>query len=206
MVRVTLQEPSLARARVWAPLSLLLVLACGAWFFRGSGWQPVEPALRPSAPWVGASPAEAMKESGQVDASPMDGVEASKGAPRAAQVLDEVAQRGLRAEPAPPGPLSAESVQARVRQEPAGVHRQTAGQRLRLSGNLASVEAGEPGVVVLHLALPGESQTVRVVASPALARVAVGWAAPKALSLDCLSQGVMMGEWLLVDCRDGSPG
>ena len=202
MVRVTLQEPSLARARVWAPLSLLLVLACGAWFFRGSAWSPVEPALRPSAPWVGASPAEALKEPGQPDGVPMDEVEADKGAPSAAQVLDGVAQRGRHAAAAPPARWSAESAQARVRQDPASVHRQMAGQRLRLSGSLASVEAGEPGVVVLHLALPGESQTVRVVASPALAPVAVGWAPPKALSLDCLSQGVMMGEWLLVDCRE----
>jgi hypothetical protein len=82
------------------------------------------------------------------------------------------------------------------------VHRQTAGQRLRLQGTLASVEAGEPGVLVLHLALAGEAGTVRVVASPSLAQAAANWVPPRAVALDCLSQGVMMGEWLLVDCRE----
>ena len=51
-------------------------------------------------------------------------------------------------------------------------------------------------------ALAGEAGTVRVVASPSLAQAAANWAPPRAVALDCLSQGVMMGEWLLVDCSE----
>lgn len=205
------QEPSLARARAWAPLGLLFVLACGAWFFHGTAWQgaPGEPGL-PGAgthsvgliqPLPEAPDAAGVKQ----DAPPEKG-SASAG-PAAPQVLEEVAQRGRQAaqvarSTSASATLSADALQTRVRQDPAAVHRQTAGQRLRLQGALASVEAGEPGVVVLHLALAGEPGTVRVVASPALAQVASGWTVPKAVSLDCLSQGVMMGEWLLADCRE----
>lgn len=204
------QEPSQARARAWAPLGLLFVLACGAWFFGGTAWQgaPGEPGSPTAeAPPVGLilPMPEALDGTGAAP-TPLDKGAAS-GDPTAPQVLEEVAQRGRQAAPvAPPtsasATLSADAMQARVRQDPAAVHRQTAGQRLRLQGTLASVESGEPGVVVLHLALAGELGTVRVVASPGLAVAAAAWAPPKALSLDCLSQGVMMGEWLLVDCRE----
>lgn len=202
MVHAQAQEPSLARARVWAPLSLLLVLACGAWFFRGTAWQAPQGAPRTQAPAVGLI--QALPESpGVAGAAPAQAGTVDAASAPATQVLDVVAQRGRRAgASSASAPLSAESLQARVRQDPAAVHRQTAGQRLRLQGTLASVEQGEPGVVLLHLALAGEPGTVRVVASPALAEVAPGWTAPRALSLDCLSQGVMMGEWLLVDCRE----
>lgn len=204
------QEPSLARARAWAPLGLLFVLACGAWFFGGTAWQgaPGEPGSPTAeAPAVGLIQPlpEVLDVTGAVP-TPLDKGAAS-GGPTAPQVLEEVAQRGRQAAPAAPSTsasatLSADALQARVKQDPAAVHRQTAGQRLRLQGTLASVEAGEPGVVLLHLALAGEPGTVRVVASPGLAVAAAAWAPPKALSLDCLSQGVMMGEWLLVDCRE----
>lgn len=202
--RVTGSEPSLARSRVWAPLGLLLVLACGAWFFRGAAWQGVPGAPQGTVPAVGwptPSP-EGHDGDGAAQASTTQ-PEASPGLP-AAQALAEVARRGREAPklaPSASGPVSAEALRAQVRQDPAAVHRQTAGRRLRLQGALAAVESGEPGVVVLHLALDGEPGTVRVVASPELAQVASGWAPPRALSLDCLSQGVMMGEWLLVDCR-----
>ena len=199
MVHVQVQEPSLARSRVWAPLGLLLVLACGAWFFRGTAWQgapgteaPVPGVIQPlpgRAEPNGALPGPDVKSEGLP-------------APPAAQVLEDVAQRGRQAPAAASATLSAESVRARVRQDAAAVHRQTAGQRLRLQGTLAAVERGEPGVVVLHLALEGEPGTVRVVASPALAQVAASWVPPRAVALDCLSQGVMMGEWLLADCRE----
>lgn len=204
------QEPSLARARAWAPLGLLFVLACGAWFFGGTAWQ--------GAPGEPGSPAVGAPSTGLIQPSP-EGLDvtaavptpgdkgATSGGPTAPQVLEEVAQRGRQAASVAPATsasatLSAESLRERVRQDPATVHHQTAGQRLRLQGTLASVEAGEPGVVVLHLALTGEPGTVRVVASPSLAQAAAAWTPPKALSLDCLSQGVMMGEWLLVDCRE----
>lgn len=204
------QEPSLARTRAWAPIGLLFVLACGAWFFGGTAWQ--------GAPGESGSPTAGAPSIGLIQpspegadvagAAPAPGDEvATSGGPTAHQVLEEVAQRGRQAAPLTPSTsasatLSADALRARVRQDPAAVHRQTAGQRLRLQGALASVEAGEPGVVVLHLALAGEPGTVRVVASPSLAQAAAAWAPPKAVSLDCLSQGVMMGEWLLVDCRE----
>ena len=78
--------------------------------------------------------------------------------------------------------------------------------RVRVQGRLEAVELGEAGVVLLRLALADRPQGLRLVASPALAERAAAWAqagaAPPVLSLDCLSQGVMMGEWLLVDCLD----
>ena len=201
------QEPSLARQRVWAPLGLLLVLACGAWFFRDAARQGAQPgspaALGAGAEAVGLIQPLPQAPGAQVaQPAPADGTGGGQG-PSAAQVLDGVAQLGRQArEASASAPMSAESLLARVRQDPAAVHRQSAGQRLRLQGTLASVEEGEPGVVLLHLALAGEPGTVRVVASPALAQVAAGWAVPRPVSLDCLSQGVMMGEWLLVDCRE----
>lgn len=185
----------------------MLVLACGAWFFRGTAWQ----GAGPEAPDSGSSPAGLIQPlpdspAAQGTSSPrLDDSGADVATPSATQVLDDVAQRGRQAAPANAASgatLSAESVQARVRQDAAAVHRQTAGQRLRLHGSLAAVEAGEPGVVVLHLALADQAGTVRVVASPTLAPAAATWAPPRAVSLDCLSQGVMMGEWLLVDCRE----
>lgn len=198
-VTVQVQEPSLARSRVWAPLGLLLVLACGAWFFRGTAWQG---APGTEAPVAGVTqPVPGQAEPNGVLPEP-DAKGEGPAVPPAAQVLEDVAQRGRQAPQAASATLSAESVQARVRQDAAAVHRQTAGQRLRLQGTLAAIEAGEPGVVVLHLALAGEPGTVRMVASPALAQVAASWVPPRAVALDCLSQGVMMGEWLLVDCRE----
>lgn len=206
-MRVT-TEPSQARARVWAPLGLLLVLACGAWFFpnqfsqpRGAGIAPGDPLVVPRQVTVGAPGAQITPELADGPNSNADAARAV--APvSAAKVLDVVAERGQTAAPAPSATVSAAALQARVRDDPAAVQKQTAGQRLRLSGTLAAVEAGEPGVVVLHLALADQAATVRVVASPALAASAASWVAPRAVALDCLSQGVMMGEWLLVDCRE----
>lgn len=204
-VQVQAQASSQARARVWAPLGLLLVLACGAWFWRGAAWPsaagspggeaPTAGLIQPQPDATGTSPVAMDRAHQDVDPS----------GPAAAQVLEEVAQRGRQAPQAmspASSPLSAEALQAQVRRDAAAVHRQTAGQRLRLQGTLASVEAGEPGVLVLHLVLAGEAGTVRVVASPALAQAAANWAPPRAVALDCLSQGVMMGEWLLADCRE----
>lgn len=205
MVRAQEQASSQARARVWAPLGLLLVLACGAWFWRGAAWPgaasspggeaPTAGLIQPLPEATGTSPAAMDRAHQDVDPS----------GPAAAQVLEEVAQRGRQAPQAMPpasAPLSAEALQSRVRRDAAAVHRQTAGQRLRLQGTLASLEPGEAGVLVLHLALAGEEGTVRVVASPSLAQTAASWSPPRAVSLDCLSQGVMMGEWLLADCRE----
>ena len=198
----------LSASRAWAPLGLMLVLTCGAWFFHDVP-QTVAPQPTVSAQgWIQPS-------LGSIDAKPTREAGGGQGpggqAPSAEQVLEEVSRRGRLADQARADASSSaanadrvntpQALQARVRQDPAGVHRQTAGQRLRLQGTLAGVEAGEPGVLVLHLALPGEEGSVRVVASPALAAMASDWAPSRAVSLDCLSQGVMMGEWLLVDCR-----
>lgn len=204
MVQVTVQvqEPSLARSRVWAPLGLLLVLACGAWFFRGTAWQGAPGVSGGQAPVAGVTQAVPGQSEPNGALPDPDAKGEGPTVPPAAQVLEDVAQRGRQAPQAASATLSAESVQARVRQDAAAVHRQTAGQRLRLQGTLAAIEAGEPGVVVLHLALAGEPGTVRMVASPALTQVAASWVPPRAVALDCLSQGVMMGEWLLVDCRE----
>lgn len=202
---MTTEPASLALSRAWAPLGLILVLACGAWFFGGTASQHSPGVSPPANGLIRPGPGEP----GQAGAagSPLgDALPSAQGAgPDAPQVLEEVAQRGRQAPQATAptsSPLSAEALQARVRQDAAAVHRQTAGQRLRLQGTLASVEAGEPGVLVLHLALAGEAGTVRVVASPSLAQAAASWAPPRAVALDCLSQGVMMGEWLLADCRE----
>lgn len=190
---------SQAQSRVWAPLGLLLVLACGAWFFPeqfpDQAPDAGPPVLELAKPAVPASPGVP----GGVASAAAEGQHASI---PAAQVLDAVSQTGRQAKPAASAPVSADALKARVRQDPALVHRQTAGQRLRVQGQLAAVEAGEPGVVVLHLALAGQPGTVRMVASPALAQSAAAWVPPRAVSLDCLSQGVMMGEWLLVDCQE----
>ena len=206
---MTLHVSSLASSRAWAPLGLMLVLSCGAWFFRD--------VPRPRAPveeagaggWIQPGPGAGDGAQGGLGTSAGDRRPPPTAAPTAEQVLAEVSRRGQLADEARAAATardaptaSPESLQARLKQDSAAVHRQTAGQRLRLQGALASIEAGEPGVVVLHLALPGEARTVRVVASPALASVAGTWAPPRSVSLDCLSQGVMMGEWLLVDCRE----
>jgi len=183
-------------------MGLLLVLACGAWFFpeqfQGPGPEATEASGLQGGGLIQPLPGQA--EGPGADTATAE-VAAQEAPPAAAQVLDAVAQRGRQAAPAASAALSAESLQARVRHDAAAVHQQTAGQRLRLQGMLAAVEAGEPGVVVLHLAVAGQPDTVRVVASPALAAVAAAWVPPKAVALDCLSQGVMMGEWLLVDCQ-----
>lgn len=198
------QGPAWARARVWVPLCLMGVLACGAWLLHRTS-VPDTAGVPGGAREIGliqAMPAVTQDPAGEAGPGGATAGGEPPSGPVAAQVLEVVAQRGRHARAAPPLTQSAESLQARVRQDPAAVHQQTAGQRLRLQGALASVESGEPGVLVLHLALADEPGTVRVVASPALAQAAQAWVPPKALSLDCLSQGVMMGEWLLVDCRE----
>jgi hypothetical protein len=118
----------------------------------------------------------------------------------------EVGERARRAAPAAPEPVSAEALQARVASDPTAVHAHTAGQRIRVRGRLEGVEEGEAGVAVMRLSLHDRPQGLRLVASPAMLERARAWARTGApaeeVSLDCLSQGVMMGEWLLVDCRD----
>lgn len=199
-----LDQPSRRRSRLWVPAGLLLTLAGGAWWLldatgRGEstfpeGGVPRSGLIRPlpAAPPDGVvTPASALAQPGAAELS-------------AEQVLQEVAQRGRQAPAAAPAPsktVSADALQTQLRRDPAAAHRQSAGQRLRLQGSLASVELGEPGVVVLHLALADEPGTVRAVVSPDLAQAAAAWQPPRAVSLDCLSQGVMMGEWLLADCR-----
>ena len=131
--------------------------------------------------------------------------------PPAAAVLAQLSAAGERARLAAPAPgrdrvVSADELQARLAQNAAAVAATSVGTRVRVQGRLEGVELGEAGVVLLRLALADRPQGLRLVASPALAERAAAWAqagaAPPVLSLDCLSQGVMMGEWLLVDCLD----
>jgi hypothetical protein len=93
-------------------------------------------------------------------------------------------------------------LQARVASDPAAVHAHTAGQRIRVRGRLEGVEEGEAGVAVMRLSVPDRPQGLRLVASPGMLERVRAWAPAQEVTLDCLSQGVMMGEWLLVDCRD----
>lgn len=195
---------SVALSRAWAPLAWMLVLSCGVWFFH----EPPRPAApvdeAASAGWI--RPGVGTEVATSEAAPAPGGTPSPMVAPTAEQVLAEVSRRGRVADGrqalASVAPSSPESLRARLKQDPAAVHRETAGRRLRLQGVLAAVEAGEPGVLVLHLALPDEVDTVRVVASPGLASVASTWLPPRSVSLDCLSQGVVMGEWLLADCRE----
>ncbi|MDO9237308.1 MAG: hypothetical protein Q7U28_14895 [Aquabacterium sp.] len=183
-------------ARVW--IALALMLTSGAWLAAGLFDRPPPESSVPVAEVHSTQPVLSMMPiPGQVSGSP----HAQGMQPNAMQVLEAVAHRGRQVAPASGAVQSAESLQTRVRQDPASVHRQSTGQRLRLQGTLALVEKGESGVVVLHLSLPDQSDSVQLVASPALAQTAAGWEPPRNVTLDCLSQGVMMGAWLLVDCR-----
>ena len=167
----------------------------------GGGW--VRGGVGP-AQALDAGRAAGLGEAGGGQAAAAAGDAKGVKATTAAEVLEVVTRRGEAAARAAgdQAPLTAEALHARVEGDAAGVHRATAGQRLRLRGQLSAVEPGEAGVAVLHLGLAGQAQTVRVVAAPSLVATAQAWSLPRTVSLDCLSQGVMMGEWLLVDCRE----
>jgi hypothetical protein len=207
--------PAQPRARATTWVVGILVLACVVWIFSGQDRSDREP--RPGGPVAGGDtgvPEGWVRErvvpieadgglAGQAGRAPTGVAGADGPAATAADVLVGVARRGEAATAASTrAPVDVEALHARVRGNAAAVHRDTAGQRLRLQGQLSAVEQGEPGVAVLHLALADQTETVRVVAAPSLAATALGWSLPRAVSLDCLSQGVMMGEWLLVDCRE----
>lgn len=195
--------------RVWrAPVAvgvtvgLMVVLLCAAvagWWRWGEGDSVGAGAGDPSDP-ASSSAAVSSPTSTAVSATPP-----------VAAVLAQVSAAGDRARrvalaPGPERAVSADELQARLAQNPAAVAATSAGKRVRVQGRLEGVELGEAGVVLLRLALAERPQGLRLVASPALAERAATWAqagaAPPVLSLDCLSQGVMMGEWLLVDCLD----
>lgn len=211
--------------RVWrAPVAvgvtvgLMVVLLCAAvagWWRWGEGdsvgagaGDPSDPASSPAA--VSSPTSTAVSATPPVaQAGPPDRV--APAPPPAAAVLAQVSAAGDRARrvalaPGPERAVSADELQARLAQNPAAVAATSAGKRVRVQGRLEGVELGEAGVVLLRLALAERPQGLRLVASPALAERAATWAqagaAPPELSLDCLSQGVMMGEWLLVDCLD----
>lgn len=215
--------------RVWrAPVAvgvtvgLMVVLLCAAvagWWRWGEGDSvsegaggfsgPASTSASVSAPastpaWMSGSATPPVAQAGPPD-------RVAPAPPPAAAVLAQVSAAGDRARrvalaPGPERAVSADELQARLAQNPAAVAATSAGKRVRVQGRLEGVELGEAGVVLLRLALAERPQGLRLVASPALAERAATWAqagaAPPVLSLDCLSQGVMMGEWLLVDCLD----
>ena len=207
--------PAQSRARATAWVAGILVLACVVWIFAGQDRADRQPSSGgpvaggdPGAPagWVREriGPLEAGDGlAGQAGRAVTGVAGADRPVATAADVLLGVARRGEAASAASTrAPVDVEALHARVRGNAAAVHRDTAGRRLRLQGQLSAVEQGEPGVAVMHLALADQAETVRVVAAPSLAATALAWSLPRAVSLDCLSQGVMMGEWLLVDCRE----
>ena len=72
-------------------------------------------------------------------------------------------------------------------------------RRVRIAGVVAEVEQTDH-VVLMHLATDG-SESLRALMSRAAAPVAVSTPAGKAVSLDCLHRGMVMGTPLLDDCR-----
>lgn len=188
----------------------MAVLLCAALTLQGrwGGLPGAEPG-RNAAPAL--QPAASAAAAARLDGAPATepAVRGSMALPDAATVLahvHEVGERARRAAPAAPEAERADVLQARVASDPAAVHADTVGQRLRVRGRLESVEEGEAGVVVMSLSVSDRPQGLRLVASPALLERARAWGQTSApageVSLDCLSQGVMMGEWLLVDCRE----
>lgn len=202
-------------ARAWPALGLIAVLLCAAVTLRGqwageeasSGAPPQRSALStPSALLPPQAP-------GALDAAARGDAAVDRSAAAVLERVSAVGERARRVAPAPEQAVSAEALHASLGRLPHPPHPSQnpaaaappAGTRVRVQGRLEGVELGEAGVVVLRLALPGRTQGLRLVASPAWAERAAAWAEPGAstpeLSLDCLSQGVMMGEWLLVDCQ-----
>ena len=96
--------------------------------------------------------------------------------------------------------MTAQAMSDQVRARPELVHQTRAGQRVALTGSLASMERGAGGVVLLSLAVEGRTQGLRLVVAPHAADYAATLPLGGKIQADCLSQGVLMGEWLLADC------
>lgn len=96
--------------------------------------------------------------------------------------------------------MTAQAMSDQVQARPELIHRTRAGQRVALTGTLASIEQGSSGVLVLSLAVQGRTQGLRLVMAPDAADRALTLLLGVEIRVDCLSQGVLMGEWLLADC------
>lgn len=96
--------------------------------------------------------------------------------------------------------MTAQAMSDQVRAHPELIHQTRAGQRVALTGTLASIEQGASGVLVLSLAVQGRMQGLRLVMAPDAAGHALTLPLGAEIRADCLSQGVLMGEWLLADC------
>lgn len=106
----------------------------------------------------------------------------------------------------PPGerPASAVSpvaLMADYRDSGGRAHARHAGKRLNLQGAVVSVETGEGALVMVSLdAGPDLPPARAVIAASDAARVRE-WPAGRVVVLDCVNQGLLMGEPLLADCR-----
>lgn len=96
--------------------------------------------------------------------------------------------------------MTAQAMSDQVQARPELIHRTRAGQRVALTGTLASIEQGTSGVLVLSLAVQGRTQGLRLVMASDGAGHALTLPLGVEIRVDCLSQGVLMGEWLLADC------
>jgi hypothetical protein len=98
-------------------------------------------------------------------------------------------------------PLPAHEVAQAVQAHPAAMDARYRQQRLPLTGVVDAAEAGEEGVVMLSLSLPGQNQGLRMVMADGHQAVALALMPGQTVSVDCLDQGLVMGELVLADCR-----
>lgn len=100
------------------------------------------------------------------------------------------------------GTLSTHEIRQAYAHAPQDANGRFKGRRVRLQGRVSQIEAGQGQVLLITLDEADERPGLRVVVNmaeqPSRARPpALG----HALGLDCLSQGLLMGEPVLGDCR-----
>ncbi|RZL01458.1 MAG: hypothetical protein EOP36_11570 [Rubrivivax sp.] len=101
-----------------------------------------------------------------------------------------------------PGRLSAQEVAQAYARAPQEADARFKGQRLSLQGRVDQTEAGQGQVLLITLgAGEGHAGLRAVVDMGTQAGHAPGPVAGQAVSLDCLNQGLLMGEPVLSDCR-----
>ncbi|HIV69863.1 MAG TPA: OB-fold putative lipoprotein [Candidatus Aquabacterium excrementipullorum] len=96
---------------------------------------------------------------------------------------------------------SPEALMAEYRDSGGRAHAKHAGKRLTLKGAVASVEAGENGLVLVSLDAGPDLPPARAVMATADAAQMRAWPQGAPVALDCANQGLLMGEPLLADCR-----
>ena len=80
-------------------------------------------------------------------------------------------------------------------------HARHAGKRLSLQGAVVSVEEGHNGLVMVSLDAGPDLPPARAVIADSDAARVREWQAGRVVVLDCVNQGLLMGEPLLADCR-----